>query len=219
MSNLGHQDPDKEMKARWRGLKNSTKVWNDSSAAEEFERGLLQPQLARELYMVPSEVLLARAAKEMLLVSSQTLSRYCKFSFCRALINYCSVQSQHFQMALFDRVHDASRLITFMDYRISQLQQELDTLKSGRGPEAIAKAEERASELGQELEKTKRERDEALLLLEAFEKDLSKVALARFHARHPDSEVEEDPFTIHPDDDPLPMERQQAFDNSDPPEP
>ncbi|RRT56087.1 hypothetical protein B296_00009367, partial [Ensete ventricosum] len=26
MSNLGHQDPDKEMKARWRGLKNSTKI-------------------------------------------------------------------------------------------------------------------------------------------------------------------------------------------------
>ncbi|RWW80783.1 hypothetical protein BHE74_00010867, partial [Ensete ventricosum] len=46
MSDLGHQDLDKEMKARWRGLKNSTKVWNDSSAIEEFERGLLHPQLA-----------------------------------------------------------------------------------------------------------------------------------------------------------------------------
>ncbi|RWV78412.1 hypothetical protein GW17_00060627 [Ensete ventricosum] len=171
----GHQDPDKEMKARWRGLKNSMKVWNDSSTVEEFERGLLHPQLARELYTLPSEVLLARAAKEMVLISSRPLSRYCKFSFCQALINYCSVQSQHFQMALFDRVHDAGRLITFMDYRISQLQQELDTLKSGEGPEAVAKAEERTSELGQELEKTKRERDEALLRLKAFEKDLSKV--------------------------------------------
>ncbi|RWV91902.1 hypothetical protein GW17_00045774 [Ensete ventricosum] len=60
-------------------------------------------------------------------------------------------------MALFDRVHDAGRLIMFMDYRISQLQQELDTLKSGGGPEVVAKAEEHASELGQELEKTKRE--------------------------------------------------------------
>ncbi|RRT31863.1 hypothetical protein B296_00053429 [Ensete ventricosum] len=67
MSELGHQDPDKEMKARWRGLKNSTKVWNDSSAVEEFERGLLHPQLARELYRLPSEVMLARAAKEMVL--------------------------------------------------------------------------------------------------------------------------------------------------------
>ncbi|RRT58944.1 hypothetical protein B296_00028446, partial [Ensete ventricosum] len=66
------------------------------------------------------------------------------------------------KMTLFDRVHDAGRLITFMDYRISNLQQELDALKSGGGPEAVAKAEERASELEQELGITKRERDEAL---------------------------------------------------------
>ncbi|RRT39174.1 hypothetical protein B296_00042235 [Ensete ventricosum] len=167
---------------------------------------------------------------------------------------------------------------------------ELDTLKSGGGPEAVAKAEEHASELGQELEKTKWERDEVLLRLEASEKDLSevrsnltevqrllkearvrarkmddellqavkalenarielprqaivqykestsfkkglkrmgrvtyeyryRVVLACFHARHPDSEVEEDPFTIYPEDDLVPIERQQAFDDSDPPEP
>ncbi|RZS13972.1 hypothetical protein BHM03_00045613 [Ensete ventricosum] len=33
MSNLGLQDPEKEMKARWKGLKNSMKIWNNSSAA------------------------------------------------------------------------------------------------------------------------------------------------------------------------------------------
>ncbi|RWW58580.1 hypothetical protein BHE74_00034535 [Ensete ventricosum] len=62
-----------------------------------------------------------------------------------------------------------------MDYRISQLQQELDALKFGGGPEVVAKAEERASELEQELEKTKRERDEALQWLEASEKELNEV--------------------------------------------
>ncbi|RZS00853.1 hypothetical protein BHM03_00030631 [Ensete ventricosum] len=46
-----------------------------------------------------------------------------------------------------------------------------------------------------------------------------RVALARFHARHPDAEVEEDPFTIHPEDDLVSMERQQAFNDSVPPEP
>ncbi|RWW42413.1 hypothetical protein BHE74_00052067 [Ensete ventricosum] len=100
MSDLGHQDPEKELKARWTGLKNSTKVWNNSSAAEEFGRGLLHPQLARELYTLPSKVLMARAAKEMVL-------------------------GQHFQMALVDRVHDAGRLITFMDYRVKQLKKSL----------------------------------------------------------------------------------------------
>ncbi|RRT51416.1 hypothetical protein B296_00043279 [Ensete ventricosum] len=265
MSDLGHQDLEKEIKGRWKGLKNSTKVWNNSSAAEEFERGLLHPQLARELYLLSSEVLMARAAKEMVL-------------------------RQHFQMALFDRVHDAGRLITFMDYRIKQLQEELDALKSNGGPEAVAKAEERTSELREELEKTKRERSEELLRREASKKELHevrshlgdaqrllkearvrawkmddellqavkalesaraelprqsivqykeslgfkeglkkmgrvtyeygyRVALTRFHARHPDAEVEEDPFTIHPDDDLVPIERQQAFDDSVPPEP
>ncbi|RRT52134.1 hypothetical protein B296_00007037 [Ensete ventricosum] len=132
MSDLAHQDLDKEMQARWGKLTNSMKVCNDPSATEEFERGLLHPQLARELYTLPSEVLLVRAAKEMVL------------------------------MTLFDRVHDAGRLITFMDYRITSLQQEIDALKSGGGPEAVSAAEEHASELEKELEKTKCERNEAL---------------------------------------------------------
>ncbi|RWW46041.1 hypothetical protein BHE74_00048060 [Ensete ventricosum] len=45
-----------------------------------------------------------------------------------------------------------------------------------------------------------------------------RVTLARFRSLHPNSEVEEDPFTIRPEDDSVPMERQQAFDDSDPPE-
>ncbi|RRT48658.1 hypothetical protein B296_00037163 [Ensete ventricosum] len=177
-----------------------------------------------------------------------------------------------------------------MDYRLKQLQEELDALKSDGGPEAIVKAEERAVELQEELERTRQERDEALLKREASEKELHevrsnlvnaqrllkevrvrarkmddellqavkalesaraklprqtaaeykeslgfkeglkrmgrvtyeygyRVALARFHARYPDAEVEEDPFTIHPEDDLVPMQRQQAFHNSIPPEP
>ncbi|RWW37199.1 hypothetical protein BHE74_00057724 [Ensete ventricosum] len=193
-------------------------------------------------------------------------------------------------MTLFDRVHDAGRLITFMDYRVKQLQEELDALKSKGGPEAVAEAEERASELREKLEKTKRERGEELLRREASEKELQeaqshlgdaqqlmrearirarkmddellqavkdlesaraelprqsvaqykeslsfkeglkrmsrvtyeygyRVALARFRARHPDADVEEDPFTIHTEDDLVSMERQQDFDDSVPPEP
>ncbi|RRT31360.1 hypothetical protein B296_00048034 [Ensete ventricosum] len=145
MSDLGHQDPKKELKVRWKGLKNSTKVWNNSSVAEEYERGLFHPQLARELYTLPSEVLMARAAKEMVL------------------------------MALFDRVHDAGQLITFMDYRVKQLQEELDAMKSIGGPEVVAEAEERASELREELEKIKRGKAEEFLRREASEKELQEV--------------------------------------------
>ncbi|RRT32799.1 hypothetical protein B296_00037055 [Ensete ventricosum] len=163
-----------------------------------------------------------------------------------------------------------------MDYWIKQLQEELDALKSDGGPEAIAKVEGRASELQEELEKTRRERDEELRRHEASEKELHevrsnlaeahrllkearvrarkmddellqavkalestraelpkqtvvqykesldlkeglkrmgrvtyeygyRVALARFHARHPYVEVEENPFTVHPKDDLMPM--------------
>ncbi|RWV76895.1 hypothetical protein GW17_00062367, partial [Ensete ventricosum] len=262
MSDLGHQDPEKELQARWAGLKNSTKVWHTSSAAEEYERGILHPQLARELYTLPSEVLMARATKEMVL-------------------------GQHFQMALVDRVHDAGRLITFMDHRVKQLQEELDVLKSKGGPEAVAEAEERASRLREELEKLKGERAEELLRREASEKELRghlgdaqqllkearararrmddellqavkdleharaelprkavaeykgslgfkeglkrmgwvtyeygyRVALAHFRARYLDADIEEDLFTIYPEDDYVLMERQQDFDDSAPPEP
>ncbi|RWW64972.1 hypothetical protein BHE74_00027749 [Ensete ventricosum] len=226
MSDLGHQDPEKELQARWAGLKNSTKV------------------------------LMARATKELVL------------------------------MALVDRVHDAGRLITFMDHRVKQQQEELDVLKSKGGPEAVAEAEERASRLKEELEKVKSERAEELLRHEASERELRghlsdaqhllkeargrarrmddellqsvkdleharaelpitavaeykeslgfkeglkrmgrvtyeygyRVARARFRARHPDAEVEEDPFTIYPEDDSVPMERRQDFDDSVPPE-
>ncbi|RZR85506.1 hypothetical protein BHM03_00012509 [Ensete ventricosum] len=140
-------------------------------------------------------------------------------------------------------------------------------------------AEKRASELEKELEKTKREQDEALQWLETSNKELNeaqcdlseaqrqlkeawdrarkmddellksmkdlestraelprwaiddykesvgfkeglkrmgrvtyeygyRVALAHFRSLHPDSEVEEDPFTIRPEDDYVPMGRQ-----------
>ncbi|RRT84037.1 hypothetical protein B296_00016040 [Ensete ventricosum] len=169
-------------------------------------------------------------------------------------------------MALFDRVHDVGRLITFMDYRITSLQEEIDASKSRGGLKAVVAAEERATELEKELEETKRERDEVLQRLEISDKelneaqgDLSKAQRqlkeARVRAQRADDEllksmkelesarvklpkraiddykgsagfkeylkrmeVEEDPFTIQPEDDSMPMERQQAFDDSDSPE-
>ncbi|RZS18699.1 hypothetical protein BHM03_00051015 [Ensete ventricosum] len=163
-----------------------------------------------------------------------------------------------------------------MDYRVKQLQEELDAMKSRGVPEVVAEAEKRTSELREELEKIKREKAEELLRREASEKELQEirghlgdaqqllrevrtrarrmddelprqsviqykeslgfkwglkrmgrvtyecgywVALARFRARHPNTDVEEDSFTIHPEDNLVPMEKQQDFDDSVPPEP
>ncbi|RWW40862.1 hypothetical protein BHE74_00053694 [Ensete ventricosum] len=44
------------------------------------------------------------------------------------------------------------------------------------------------------------------------------VALARFLAWYPDLEIKEDPFTIRPEDNSVPMEDEQSFDDLVPPE-
>ncbi|RWV76997.1 hypothetical protein GW17_00062237, partial [Ensete ventricosum] len=163
MSDLGHQDPDKEMKARWRGLKNSTEVWNDSSTVEEFERGLLHPQLARELYTLPLEVLLARAAKEIVL----------------RLLKEARVRARKMDDELLQAVK------ALENARAELPRQAIDRYKESVGFKEGMKRMGRVTY-----------------------KYGYRVVLARFHALHPDSEVEEDPFTIHPEDDLVPMERQ-----------
>ncbi|RWW73213.1 hypothetical protein BHE74_00018931 [Ensete ventricosum] len=168
MSDLAHQDPDKEMQARWGRLKNSTKVWNDPSTAEEFERGLLHPQLAWELYTLPSEVLLARAAKEMVLAW---------------------VRAQRMDDELLQSVKAPESA------RAELPRQAIDDYKESAGFKEGLKRMGRVT----------------------YEYDY-RVALARFRSLHPDSEVEEDPFAVQPEDDLVPMERQQAFDDSDAPE-
>ncbi|RZS28335.1 hypothetical protein BHM03_00061913 [Ensete ventricosum] len=57
----------------------------------------------------------------------------------------------------------------------STSRQEIDALKSGEGPEVVAAAEEHASKLEKELEKTKCERDEALQRLEISDKELNEA--------------------------------------------
>ncbi|RRT75819.1 hypothetical protein B296_00010706 [Ensete ventricosum] len=104
-----------------------------------------------------------------------------------------------------------------MDYRITSLQQEIDTLKSGGGPEVIVTTEERASELEKGLEKTKPINNykgsagfkEGLKRMGRVIYEYGyRVTLARFRSLHPDSEVKEDPFTVWPEDDSVLMERQ-----------
>ncbi|RRT84341.1 hypothetical protein B296_00003616 [Ensete ventricosum] len=51
------------------------------------------------------------------------------------------MQSHHYQMALFDHVHDAGRLVTIMDHRATNFQQEIEELKSGGSPKAVAVAD------------------------------------------------------------------------------
>ena len=63
--------------ARWAGLTHGTRVWADGEAAIAFIRGGLHPDMARELYTMPSDVLLGKSVKSLLWVSvNQTLTLY-----------------------------------------------------------------------------------------------------------------------------------------------
>ncbi|RZS13661.1 hypothetical protein BHM03_00045304 [Ensete ventricosum] len=129
------------------------------------------------------------------------------------------------KMTLFDRLHDAGRLITFMDYRINNLLQEIDALKAGGGPEAVVQLKEvrvRARKADDDPLKSMKDLESARAELSkqtiddykgsaSFKEGLKRmgrvvyeygywVALARFRSSHPESEVEEDPFTIKPED-------------------
>ncbi|RRT57148.1 hypothetical protein B296_00030188 [Ensete ventricosum] len=58
---------DSVMRARWPNLTYSAKVWDNSQVALEFGRGVLHSNLAKGLYTLPFEVLMAQAAKQIVL--------------------------------------------------------------------------------------------------------------------------------------------------------
>ncbi|RRT75503.1 hypothetical protein B296_00009486 [Ensete ventricosum] len=179
--------PQQGNEGQVKGLKNSMKIWNDSSAAEEFERGLLHPQLARELYTLPSEILLA-----------QELSLSSKKELTEVRSNLAEIQR------LLKEVRVRARK---MDDELLQSVKALESTRAELPKQAVDRYKE-STDFKEGLKQMGRV---------TYEYGY-RVALARFRALHPDSEVEKDPFTIHPEVDLVQMKRQQAFDDSDPPE-
>ncbi|RRT42914.1 hypothetical protein B296_00044941 [Ensete ventricosum] len=105
MADWASRDLNAAMQARWLNLSYQAKVWDDSEAASEFVRGVLHPTLAKDRYTLPSEVLIARAVKQIAL-------------------------GHHYQMAFLDRVHDSACLVTYMGNQASLLETEIEKLKT-----------------------------------------------------------------------------------------
>ncbi|RWW33922.1 hypothetical protein GW17_00001357 [Ensete ventricosum] len=84
-----------------------------------------------DLYTLSSEVLMDGASKAMVLTT------------------------------LFDRVHDAGRVITSLDGKVNLLRQELQDLKEGGNPDVVVVAEVRATETQSLVEHLRVELDEA----------------------------------------------------------
>ncbi|RRT54644.1 hypothetical protein B296_00025729 [Ensete ventricosum] len=73
MADWAPRDSSAAMRARWPNLSYQTRVWDDPEVASEFDRGVLHLMLAKDLYTLPSEVLIARAAKQIMLADNAKL--------------------------------------------------------------------------------------------------------------------------------------------------
>ncbi|RZS23152.1 hypothetical protein BHM03_00056020 [Ensete ventricosum] len=173
MCNLPKQASDAPLDPNLRPLTHGTSVCQSGEASATYIQGVLLPRLALDLYTLTSEVLMDRAAKAMVLVS--TFSGFsCTFPFFftdRPL----GFQNQHYQAALFDRGHDAGRVITSLDGKTTLLRQELQDLKEGGNPDAVAAAEVRAVEVQSVAEHLRNELEEANGRRASVEAELEKT--------------------------------------------
>ncbi|XP_065004127.1 uncharacterized protein LOC135636366 [Musa acuminata AAA Group] len=106
--------------ARWKGLSRGDRVWAGGDPSAAFLRGVLHPDLARDLYTLPSETMLSKAGRFLTL-------------------------GLHYSTALMDRVRDAGQIIWDFSERNSELCRQLEEIRAGSGPEAVAAAEKRAT--------------------------------------------------------------------------
>ncbi|RWW53804.1 hypothetical protein BHE74_00039668 [Ensete ventricosum] len=158
MSDWAPKDSNAAMRARWSNLSYTIKGWDDSQAASEFEWGVLLPTLAKDLYTLPFEILMAQAAKQIMLMT--LLDRVHDVGRLVTLmgdwashleVEVTKLKSEgdpeqlaatrlghHYQVALFDRVHDVGRLVTLMGNRASHLEAEVAKLKSEGDPKQLA---------------------------------------------------------------------------------
>ncbi|RRT47657.1 hypothetical protein B296_00028314 [Ensete ventricosum] len=86
-----------------------------------------------------------------------------------------SFQNQHYQVALFDRVHDVGRVITSLDGKMTLLRQELQDLKEGGNPNVVAAVEVRAAKAQSLAEHLRVELDKANGRRASVEADLEKA--------------------------------------------
>ncbi|RWW57647.1 hypothetical protein BHE74_00035546 [Ensete ventricosum] len=203
-----------------------TTIYKDDAcyyALHMFERGLLHPQLAWELYTLPSEVLLARVARVLTIVA------IAKVEGRASELERELEKTKRERDEALQRLEASDKELNKVRSNLSEIQRLLK--------EAQVKAWKMDDELLQSVKALENARAELPRRTVdhykepvGFKEGLKRmgrvtyeydyrVTLAHFRSLHPDSEVEEDPFTIRPEDDSVPMERQQAFDDSAPPKP
>ncbi|XP_018675334.2 uncharacterized protein LOC108951563 [Musa acuminata AAA Group] len=133
--------------ARWGGLSRGDRVWAGGDPSAAFLRGALHPDMARDLYVLPSEVLLNKSAQSL-------------------------IWGLHYATALMDRVHDAGRVIGGLVNRNVELHRQVEEVRAGAGPEAVAAVEKRAAEFEAEAARLRSELEAAKKANEELQKTI-----------------------------------------------
>ncbi|RWW76658.1 hypothetical protein BHE74_00015236 [Ensete ventricosum] len=103
-------------------------------------------------------------------------------------------------------------VITTLDNKLDVLRKEVQRLKDGGDSGAVAAVKQRTSK-AQSLKSPRFETGLVRMGRVSFEYGY-QLALAWFHARYPDLEMEEDPFKLLPEDLNVSMVDEQPFDDS-----
>ncbi|RRT38481.1 hypothetical protein B296_00047926 [Ensete ventricosum] len=150
MADWAPRDLSAEMQARWPNLSYLAKVGDDPEAASEFNWGVLHPTLAKYLYTLPLEILMAQVAKQIAL-------------------------GHHYQMALLDRVYDVGHLVTHMGNRASLLEAKIKKSKIEGYLEQLATARRHVDELQADNAKLRSRLDELTSRLEQADEELNEL--------------------------------------------
>nr|XP_018675334.1 PREDICTED: uncharacterized protein LOC108951563 [Musa acuminata subsp. malaccensis] len=103
--------------------------------------------MARDLYVLPSEVLLNKSAQSL-------------------------IWGLHYATALMDRVRDAGRVIGGLVNRNVELHRQVEEVRAGAGPEAVAAVEKRATEFEAEAARLRSELEAAKKANEELQKTI-----------------------------------------------
>ncbi|RWW66062.1 hypothetical protein BHE74_00026588 [Ensete ventricosum] len=203
MSDWALKDPNAAMQARWLNLSYTAKVWDDSQAASEFGRGGPRCGAIGDPHGEPDIHLEAEVAKlklegdpEQLIAARQQVDEL--------QADNAKLKSGLDELARYSRAKSDHRKA---DDELLRLLRENETLKIELPSKSIANNKQ-SIEFKWGLQR----------MGQVFYEYGYRVALARFHDRYPDLEVDNDPFTEKPEDNLVPMETRQEYDVFIPPE-
>ncbi|RZS08460.1 hypothetical protein BHM03_00039443 [Ensete ventricosum] len=180
VSNQLERAPNVPLKIDLTPLMHGMQIWLDGEASVRYAQGTHIPRLAIDLYSLSSKVLMNQAAKSMVLVSSISAHPFLSNTLTRPL----PWQSQHCYMALLDQVHDAGRVITALDNKSDVLHKEVQRLKEGSDPDAVAVTNRRASKAQSLAENLQVELEEATQQRESLERELGETRNALSDSRN-----------------------------------